>query len=127
MRGAGIGGRDDELRLNGWSVSSDGKTEMVGLPHYVALGGILFALGVVGFLCRRNLIIMFLCTEIMFQGVIVTLAAFAWQHGHVQGQVFALFLVAIAAVEAGLALGLVVLLYQRKGTLDAEAWQSMRG
>ena len=100
---------------------------MVGLPHYLTVGGMLFSIGLIGFLCRRNLIIMFLSTELMFQGVIVTLVAFGWQYQHLQGQVFALFLIVIAAVEAALALGLVVLLYRRKATLDAEAWQAMRG
>ena len=100
---------------------------MIGLPHYVTIGALLFGLGLIGFLARRNLIIMFLSTEVMFQGVIVTLVAFGWQYGHLEGQVFALFLLVIAAVEAALALGLVVLLFRRKVTLDAEAWQAMRG
>lgn len=100
---------------------------MEGLLHYVFLGAILFGLGMVGFCSRRNLIIMFLSTEMMFQGVLVNLVAFGRIHGHLQGQSFALFLLVIAAVEACLALGLVVLLFRRKHTLDAEAWASMRG
>ncbi len=91
------------------------------------LSALLFAIGVVGFLSRRNMIVIFLSTEIMLQGVVVNLAALSRMHGHVDGQVFALFLLAIAAVEAGLALGLIVLLYRRKGTLDAERWTSMSG
>ncbi|NOT01946.1 MAG: NADH-quinone oxidoreductase subunit NuoK [Phycisphaerales bacterium] len=94
---------------------------------YIVLGALLFALGVVGFLSRRNLIVIFLSTEIMFQGVIVNLVALSRLHGNVQGQAFALFLLVIAAVEAGLALGLVVLLFRRKGTLDVERWSSMWG
>ncbi|MFQ5590842.1 MAG: NADH-quinone oxidoreductase subunit NuoK [Phycisphaerae bacterium] len=93
----------------------------------VVLGAVLFTLGLVGFLCRRNIIIMFLSTEVMFQGVVINAVAFARLHGNLDGQVFALFLLAIAAVEAALALGLVVLLHRRKGTLDAEAWSTMRG
>jgi NADH-quinone oxidoreductase subunit K len=99
-----------------------------GLTHaYVLLGGILFAMGLTGFLARRNLIIMFLCTEVMFQGVILNLVGFGIHHLHLTGQAFALFLLVIAAVEAGVALGLVVLLFRRKGTLDAEAWRALRG
>ncbi|HEY3242813.1 MAG TPA: NADH-quinone oxidoreductase subunit NuoK [Phycisphaerae bacterium] len=94
---------------------------------YVILGAILFALGVVGFLARRNLIVMFLSTEVMFQGVLINLVAFGRLHHQIDGQIFALFLLVIAAVEAGLALGLVVLLYRRRQTLDAEAWSTMRG
>jgi NADH-quinone oxidoreductase subunit K len=94
---------------------------------YILVGAILFAIGLVGFLARRNLIIMFLSTEVMFQGVILNLVAFSARHGQLTGQAFAMFLIVIAAVEAGLALGLVVLLYRRRGTLDAEAWRSLRG
>jgi len=94
---------------------------------YILVSGILFAIGIVGFLARRNLIIMFLSTEVMFQGVILNLVGFGLKHGQLTGQAFAMFLLVIAAVEAGLALGLVVLLYRRKGTLDADAWRMMRG
>lgn len=100
---------------------------MAGLTEYVILGAVLFALGLVGFLSRRNLIVMFLSTEVMFQGVVINAAAFARFHHHVEGQAFGIFLLVIAAVEAGLALGMVVLLYRQKGTLDAEAWSGMRG
>jgi len=88
---------------------------------------VLFALGLVGFLTRKNLIIIFLCTELMFQGVIVNLVAFSRLHENLEGQSFALFLLAIAAVEASLALALVVLLFRRKGTLDVDVWRMMQG
>ena len=94
---------------------------------FVMTGALLFAIGLVGFLSRRNMIVMFLSTEIMFQGVIVNLVGFGVRNGDLTGQTFALFLLVIAAVEAGLALGLVVLLFRRKGTLDADAWRSLRG
>jgi len=91
------------------------------------LGSVLFALGLVGFLARRNLIVMFLSTEIMFQGVVVNAVAFSRLHENLDGQAYALFLLVIAAVEAGLALGLIVLLHRRSGTLDTEALSVMRG
>jgi NADH-quinone oxidoreductase subunit K len=100
---------------------------MTGITEYLVLGAILFAFGLVGFLARRNLIVVFLSTELMLQGVVINAVAFARLHHHLEGQAFGLFLLVIAAVEAGLALGLVVLLYRRKGTLDAEAWAAMRG
>lgn len=100
---------------------------MTDVTGYIIVGAILFALGLVGFLARRNLIVIFLSTELMFQGVVINAVAFARFHRNLEGQSFALFLLAIAAVEAGLALGLVVLLYRRRGTLDAEAWATMRG
>jgi NADH-quinone oxidoreductase subunit K len=97
------------------------------------VGAVLFGLGVIGFLTRRNLIIMFLCTEVMFQGVLLNFVGLGlWWSGiqgllNLQGQVFGLFILAIAAVEAGLGLAIVVMMYRRRGTLDAEAWNEMRG
>jgi len=97
------------------------------LYGYVILGALLFALGLVGFLTRRNLIIIFLSTEVMFQGVLLNLAGLGCYHHQLDGQAFAMFLLVVAAVEAGLGLGLVVLLFRRKGTLDAEAWRMLQG
>jgi len=94
----------------------------------MVIGAVLFGLGVVGFLTRRNLIIMFLSTEVMFQGVLVNLVAMGLAYGHdLHGQAFGLFVLVIAAVEAGLGLAIVVMLYRRRGTLDAECWRAMRG
>ena len=100
---------------------------MPGVTEYMILGAVLFALGLVGFLARRNLIVIFLSTELMLQGVIVNAVAFARANDHVEGQAFGLFLLVIAAVEAGLALGLIIMLYGRRETLDAEAWSLMCG
>jgi len=94
---------------------------------YVIVGAVLFALGLVGFLTRRNLIVIFLSTEVMFQGVVLNAVAFARWHHHLEGQAYALFLLVVAAVEAGLALGLVMLLYRHRDTLDADTWSLMRG
>ena len=97
------------------------------LSHFLFTGAVLFALGLVGFLSRRNLIVMFLCTELMFQGVVVTLVAFGRFHANLSGQTFTIFVLTVAAAEAALALGLVVLLFRRKQTLDASAWTALRG
>lgn len=94
---------------------------------YIVLGAGLFAMGIVGFLSRRNLVVMFLSTELMLQGVLLNLMAFGQMHGDRGGDIFGLFVVLVAAVEAGLGLGLIVLLFRRRGTLDAEAWATMRG
>lgn len=97
------------------------------LGHYLLLAAILFVIGMVGFLVRRNMIIMFLCTELMFQGAAIAMIAFGRYHGNVSGQVFVIFILTIAAAEAALALALVVLLYRRRATLDAEAWSELQG
>lgn len=105
------------------------------LLPYLLVGAVLFSLGLIGFVTRRNLIIIFLCTEMMFQGIIVTLTAFGCYpvSGALvtpgplfDGQVFALFLIAVAAAEAALGLALVVLLYRYSGTLDANAWKGLK-
>jgi NADH-quinone oxidoreductase subunit K len=100
--------------------------ELITLNHYLFTGALLFSIGVIGFVSRRNLIVMFLCTEMMFQGIVVTLVAFSRFHMNFDGQVFVIFVLTIAACEAALALGLVVLLFRRKQTLDAEAWSGMK-
>jgi len=97
------------------------------LSHFLMTGAVLFVLGMIGFLSRRNLIIMFLCTEMMFQGVVVSLVAFSIFHRNDTGQTFVIFVLTIAAAEAALALGLVVLLFRRKHTLDAQAWTQLCG
>ncbi len=97
------------------------------LSHFLFTGAVLFVLGLIGFLSRRNLIIMFLCTEMMFQGVAVSLVAFSRYHLNDTGQTFVIFVLTIAAAEAALALGLVVLLFRRKHTLDAAEWATLKG
>jgi NADH-quinone oxidoreductase subunit K len=101
--------------------------DLITLNYYLLTGALLFGLGMTGFVARRNLIVMFLCTEMMFQGVVVTLVAFSRYHLNFDGQVFVIFVLTIAAAEAAMALGLVVLLFRRKHTLDAEAWSEMKG
>ncbi len=104
----------------------------IALQHYLAVGAIMFSIGVIGFLCRRNLIVMFLSTELMFQGVAINLIAFGRYHSktgaaNLSGQAFVIFVLVIAAAEASLALGLVILLFRQKNTLDADAWRELKG
>ena len=89
------------------------------------MSALLFACGLVGFLSRRNMIIMFLCTELMFQAAALAMIAFGKVHHDVSGQVFVIFILTVAA-EAALALGLIVLLYRRRETLDSEAWSELK-
>jgi NADH-quinone oxidoreductase subunit K len=69
---------------------------------------------------------MFLCAEMMLQGVAINFAAFARYHGNLQGQVFVLFIVAVAACEAAIALALFLTLYRRGRSLDSSDWQGLR-
>src|SRR2546425_10473115 len=102
------------------------RKNVIPLHHYLVIGAILFALGMVGFLARRNLIVMFLCAEMMLQGVALNLCAFARFRGNLQGQSFVLFIVTVAACEAAIALALILMLYKRKGSLDVSLWQELR-
>jgi NADH-quinone oxidoreductase subunit K len=94
--------------------------------NYLVVGAILFALGMIGFLARRNLIVMFLCAEMMLQGVAINLVAFARHRGNVQGQAFTLFIITVAACEAGIALALILILYKNRHSLDVSLWQDLR-
>jgi NADH-quinone oxidoreductase subunit K len=96
------------------------------LENYLVVGAILFALGMIGFLARRNLIIMFLSAEMMLQGVAINLVAFARFHGNLQGQAFTLFIITVAACEAGIALALILMLYRQRRSLDVSLWQELR-
>ncbi|MFL5328098.1 MAG: NADH-quinone oxidoreductase subunit NuoK [Gemmataceae bacterium] len=98
----------------------------IPVSQYLAVGAVLFALGAIGFLTRRNLITLFLCAEMMLQGVALNLVAFARHHGNLHGQVFTLFVVTVAACEAGVALALVLMLYRSRRSLDVSVWQDLR-
>ncbi len=96
------------------------------LQNYLVVGAILFGLGMIGFLARRNFIIMFLSAEMMLQGVSLNLVAFARYQGNLQGQAFVLFILTVAACEAGLALALILMLYRSRHSLDVSIWQELR-
>jgi NADH-quinone oxidoreductase subunit K len=100
---------------------------MTGMAHnYLVVGGVLFSLGLIGFLTRRNLIILFLCLEMMLQGVALNLVAFSAYHRNFQGQVLAIMILTVAACEAAVALALVVALYRQRRTLDVSVWSQLR-
>jgi NADH-quinone oxidoreductase subunit K len=97
------------------------------LLHYLVVSALMFGMGLIGFLTRRNLIIMFLCTELMFQAAGLALIAFSRFHLNHTGETFVIFVLTVAAAEAALALALVVLLFRRKETLDASSWMQLKG
>lgn len=105
------------------------------LYNYLLVGGLLFAVGLIGFLVRRNMIVMFLCAEMMLQGVSVSLIGFGRYHASVAapgasgpwgGQMLVLFMITVAACEAAIAMALILMLARRTGKLDAAAWQDLR-
>lgn len=96
------------------------------LLNYLLVGATLMALGMLGFLARRNLIVMFLSAEMMLQGTALSLVGFGRYHGNWTGQVFTIVILTVAACEAAIALALVVVLYNRRSSLDVTLWQDIR-
>jgi NADH-quinone oxidoreductase subunit K len=96
------------------------------LRDYLFVGAALFVLGMIGFLARRNLIVMFLSAEMMLQGVALTLVGFGRYHGNWTGQVFTIVILTVAACEASIALALILVLFNRRSSLDVTLWQEIR-
>jgi NADH-quinone oxidoreductase subunit K len=96
------------------------------LRNYLLVGAALMALGMLGFLSRRNLIVMFLSAEMMLQGTALTLVGFGRYHGNWAGQVFTIIILTVAACEASVALALILVLYNRRSSLDVTLWQEIR-
>ena len=96
------------------------------LYNYLLIGGLLFVIGMIGFLVRRNMIVMFLSVEIMLQGVSLSLVGWSRFHNDWGGQILVVFIIAVAACEAAIALALVLMLFARAGQLDAVHWQALR-
>ena len=94
---------------------------------YVALAGILFATGAIGVLVRRSPLIILLSVEIMLNGANLALIAFARHLGNEQGQVFAIAVMAVAASEVVVGLGLIVAMGRRNLQLDVDKFRTLRG
>lgn len=86
----------------------------------------LFVLGAIGFLTRRNLISVILSAEMMLHGVALSMVTFSKMHGNNEGQIFTIFILTVAACEAGLALALILSLYHRTKSLDMDLWSALR-
>ena len=100
--------------------------ELALLHDYLLVGGLLFGIGLVGFLARRDMIVMFLSAEMMLQGVSLSLVAWGRFHNDWGGQMLTLFIITVAACEAAIALALVLMLFRRTGSLDMAAWHALR-
>ncbi len=94
--------------------------------HYLVLSAALFTTGLVGVLVRRNIIVVFMSIELMLNAVNINLAAFASQLHDAAGQVFAVFVVAVAAAEAAVGLGIVLAFFRNKETLNMDDMDIMK-
>ena len=98
-----------------------------GIAWYLAVSGLLFGVGALGVLVRRNVLIVLLSLEIMLNGGNLALIAFARHQGRADGQVFALAVMAVAASEVVVGLGLIVAMARRHAALDVDTFSTLRG
>jgi NADH-quinone oxidoreductase subunit K len=98
----------------------------VPLTWYLILSAILFALGVAGFLFRRNVITVFMSIELMLNAVNLSFIAFAYQLKQVDGYIFAFFVMVVAAAEATVGLAIILTLYRNRATLEIDEVNTMK-
>ena len=100
----------------------------VGLEHYLVVAAILFTLGVFGiFLNRKNVIVILMSVELILLAVNINLVAFSTHLGDLKGQVFALFVLTVAAAEAAIGLAILVVYFRNRGTIAVEDINRMKG
>lgn len=93
---------------------------MLALENYLVLSAIIFSIGTVGVLTRRNAIVIFMCVEMMLNAVNLTLVAFSRYLGNIDGQVFVFFIMTVAAAEAAVGLALMIAFYKNRESIDVE-------
>ena len=94
---------------------------MVPLSYYLVLSAILFGLGVTGFLVKRNIITLFMSIELMLNAVNLAFVAFSQALNKLDGQVFVLFVIVVAAAEAAVGLGIIIMIVRNRQTLNVES------
>ena len=101
---------------------------MIGLGHYLVVGAILFALGVLGVIInRKNVIIILMAIELILLAVNINLVAFSAYLGDLVGQVFAMFVLTVAAGEAAIGLAILVIYFRNRGTIAVDDINQMKG
>ena len=101
---------------------------MIGLGHYLTVAAILFVLGVFGiFLNRKNVIVILMAIELILLAVNINLVAFSAFMGDMVGQVFAMFVLTVAAGEAAIGLAILVVFFRNRGSIDVQDINAMKG
>src|SRR5229473_28550 len=98
----------------------------VGLEHYLVVSGILFCLGLMGVIMRRNLIVIYMSLELMLNAANLALVAFSRFNDKLDGQVLVFFIITVAAAEVSVGLALIVALYRRRQSAHVEDLTSMK-
>jgi NADH-quinone oxidoreductase subunit K len=99
---------------------------VVPVSYYVALSGVLFGLGMIAFVFKRNIISIFMSIELMLNAVNLAFVAFSRALGQLQGQVFVFFVIVVAAAEAAVGLGIILLIARNRQTLNVERVDSLK-
>jgi NADH-quinone oxidoreductase subunit K len=100
----------------------------IGLGHYLAVGAILFTIGVFGiFINRKNIIVILMSVELILLSVNINFVAFSSQLGDLAGQIFALLILTVAAAEAAIGLAILVIFYRNRGSIAVEDVNSLKG
>ena len=99
---------------------------MIPLSAYLVLSGILFTIGVIGFLVRRNLIVMFMSIELMLNAANLALVAFSRYLNSMDGQIFVFFVMTVAAAEAAVGLAIILAVFRTKETVNADEINLMK-
>lgn len=99
---------------------------MVSLHSYLILSAILFSIGTIGVLTRRNAIVIFMCVEMMLNAVNLTFIAFSKYLGNLDGQIFVLFVMTVAAAEAAVGLALMIAFFKNRESIDVEDLNLMK-
>ena len=100
---------------------------MITLAHYIVLSAILFSIGVTGVICRRNALVIFMSVELMLNAANLAFIAFARHNGSMEGQVIAFFVIALAAAEVAVGLGIIVAIFKKSGTIDVGEIHFLKG
>ena len=97
-----------------------------GLEHYLVVSALLFCLGLLGVIMRRNLLVIYMSLELMFNAANLALVAFSRFNGHLNGQVMVFFIITVAAAEVAVGLALIVALYRKRQTAHVEDLTTMK-
>lgn len=95
--------------------------------NFLLLGAVLFSAGVFGVIVRKNAVMVLMSVELILNAVNLNLVAFALMHGNVDGQVFALYVIGVAAAEVGVGLAMVLLVYRNRRSISLDELSEMRG
>ena len=106
--------------------SLNNTIQAVPLNHYILLSAIIFSIGVMGVLLRRNAIVIFMSVELMLNSVNLLLTAFSVYRGDASGQVFVFFIMALAAAEVAVGLAIIVMIYRNTNSIDINALNRLK-